>query len=350
MNSAATGDGSIPTQAPRRSRAGLWWALGGGLTIIVLVVAAVLIIPRVLHAQRVATYTDLVAQTNTLLSESQELRAQSDQTTVLYALQLEEARALQPVLGSLAEYSDHYFSEADLAALAEASDTLAQATTEDGLTDAEAQLTDQAKDAITARGLIWQTDFLNLTPDAVAELVDPSPASRVTPVTDDDVTDTVLEEAGVALQAAESEQLQAETELAAAETRSDALHAAIVAALDPLRSSSLSAPDQAEVVLNMYPNADAEIVTQLRDSAKLSADSVSASTFTFNDDYDPIPLEGEAPSDKVSVTATDAWRAVIIATHLDNYSGAVTAAWISDSGGIEQALGFNPFLPFFMFP
>ena len=60
MNSLATGDGSIPTQAPRRSRAGLWWALGGGLTIIVLVVAAVLIIPRVLHAQRVAAYTDLL--------------------------------------------------------------------------------------------------------------------------------------------------------------------------------------------------------------------------------------------------------------------------------------------------
>lgn len=40
--------------------------------------------------------------------------------------------------------------------------------------------------------------------------------------------------------------------------------------------------------------------------------------------------------------ASEAWRALVIAAHLVTYSDAITSAWITDAGSIEEALGFNP--------
>ncbi len=348
MNSSPVEVNQLP-QNSRRSQKTLWWSAGGGLLAILLVVAAVIIVPRVLQAQRVASYSELVSQINIALTETHELGALTDRVTVLYALQIDEARVFQPALEGLAGYSDHYFSEENLAALAQANEALLQKLLEDDLTESEAQLAEHAKDAIETHGFVWQTDFLNLSPDAVEHLLELNPAQLVTPIADEAVTDLVIEEAHEALLSAAADKLQAASRLTAVEARASALLDAVAGALHPLENSALGAPEQATVVIGMYPNADARSVAQLNDSAKLAAESVSATAFTFDDDYRPVPVSSDASRNGVEVAATDAWRAVIIATHLSSYSEAITAAWITDAGGFEQALGFNPFLPFFPF-
>lgn len=344
MNITVTDAGKSP-EHPHRSRKRPWWAVGGGLLAIVVIVGAIIVVPRVLHAQRVATYTELVTQTNLALNETRNITVQTDLVTVLYALQFEEATELQSVLGELADLTDHYFSGDNLEALAQANDKLIETTKANGLSEAENELVSLANDEIQTRGYFWQTDFLNLTTDAVEDLLEQPAVNLIVPVADEDVTDEVVEEAREKLQTAETERIRAESQLAAAEARAAALIGAVTGALEPLKSSALGTPERVEFVLGIYPNAAAEMVTMLHDTSKLSVESVSASTFTFNDDNEPIPLSDEATADQVTVTATDAWRAVIIAAHLKEYSQAVTGAWITDAGGIEEAFGFNPFLP-----
>jgi hypothetical protein len=329
-----------------RSRKGRWWLIGGGLLVVLLVAGAAIAIPRIMHAQRVATYTELVTQTNIMLSHTHQLREQTDLATVLYALQLDEAREFQPVLEELSGYSDHYFSPDQLTALAEANSALVTALEDDGLNEVEAATVSFAKDTIETDGYVWQTEFLNLSPDAVVELIDVAAEEQVTPVADDAVTDEVIEQARAAHETAESALAEAEAAFAAAENRALSLVEAVAATLEPLRSSALGAPDQAEVVVAMYPAADGTIVKQMRDAAHTAAGSVSAELFTVDDEYRPVPKVGDA-TDEVSFEVTDAWRSTIIATHLLDYSKGITGAWISDAGGVEQALGFNPFLPFF---
>lgn len=331
----------------RHSRQGRWWLVGGGLLVVALVMSAVIVIPRVLHVQRVAAYAEVIEQTHTALDQAHQLRIDTELVTVLYSLQFDEARALQPELEELEGLSDHYFATDDLEALTAANDSLIAALEDEALTESEVEVVTAAKHMIDEHGYIWQTGFLNLAADAVEELVELSGPDPILPVTDDDVTDDVLAEARNTLVDVEADLLEAERSLDHAKLRADSLIDTIAGVLKPLSSSALSAPEQAEVVLEMYPSADQEIVKLMRDSAQYAADSVSAEIFTVDDDHNPVPVVGDVPDDKVSFSVTDAWRTTIITTHLKSYSGAVTGAWISDAGSVEDALGFNPYLPFF---
>lgn len=333
-------------RTPARSKRGRWWALGGGVLALLLVAGAAIVIPQIMHAQRVATYNDLVLQTDAATSQAYQLRERADHITVLTALQFDEVREFQLVLKELSGFSDHYFAPGQLDALAKANADLTAALEDDSLPGDEIEVVSRAKATIDTDGYVWQTGFLNLTPDAMEELFERSPAPSMTPVDDDDVSQEVVEQARLALESAEADLIDAETTFEAAENQAQSLLVAVTATLDPLRSSALSAPDQAEVVLNMYPAADAEIVRSLRESARLAAESVSAELFAVDDEYQPVPITGTPAEDTVYFAVNDAWRSTIIATHLMNYSKAITGAWITDAGGVEEALGFNPFLPF----
>ncbi|MGF3057457.1 hypothetical protein [Microbacterium sp. YY-01] len=324
-----------------------WWLLGGGLVVVALGAAAAVVIPQVLHQQRVAQYNETVEQINTAFAQTQHAQLETDRAIVLYALQLDEAHAFQAVVEELAGYSDHYFSTESLAALAGANESLLSRLADDELEEAEHDLIAQARSMIDEHGYVWQTDFLNLDIDAVEQLLSPASATTPTPVADDQVTTAVLEDARDVLEAALEEKQQVDQQLTVARERAQSLIDELEAALVPLTQCAFEAPDQAEQVLVMYPDAAVEAVTQLRDSAAMAAASVDAKVFTTNDDYAVVPVIGEPDADKPSFAATDSWRATVIATHLTKYSNAITAAWITDAGSLEDALGFNPYLPFF---
>lgn len=342
-----TGDTNSSAAATRSRRIWPWFALAGGLLAVLLIVGAAIAIPKYLHAQRVAAYSATMEQVETVSSETHRLLEEATLLTVLYALQFDEVEKLQVDVKELSDFSDHYFSDEDRAALSQASDALLTVLEDKSMNEEETAVTDSAQQAIATHGYVWQTDFLNLSTDSVYELVETSEKAPIVLVAEDDVTDEVVEHAKADLKKAEAALLEAEQKFTVASDRAEGLTTAIVSALKPLNRSALSAPDQAEVVLDMYPDADTDVVKLLRGSAEMAKASVTAELFTFDDDYNPIPVMGEIADDAVSFSTTEAWRAVIISSHLMNYSGAITGAWISDAGSLEEALGFNPYLPFF---
>ena len=333
-------------QLVKKSRKGLWWGIGSAALVLVVAVAAVVIVPRVIHAQRVAEYTDLVSQTNAQIAEADQMDHEADRATVLFALQFAEVEALLEKLDDLAGLTDHYFTDEDRAALATVS--TAQSETLAGLTlsDSETVIADAAKTTIDDQGFIWQTDFLDLSTDVAEALIAPVPRDHVVPVAEEEVTQTLVDEAKARLRQETELRSEAETKLALAEDRVAALASAAEATLAPLKSAAASVPAQVEVVLGMYPNADAGVAEVLRESARLADAAIAAELFTQIDGV-TVPIVGAPPSDKAVFPATDAWRAAIVAHHLKDFAGAVTASWVTDAGGVEQALGFNPYLPFF---
>ncbi|HUH53851.1 MAG TPA: hypothetical protein VLZ31_07430 [Microbacteriaceae bacterium] len=334
-------------EVAKKRRIWPWIALAAGLLVVLLAVAAAIFIPKYLHAQRVAEYNATMKQVENASSETHRLLEENKLLTVLYALQFEEVQEFQVDIEELSEYSDHYFSDDDRAALSQVSDDFIEFLQDKELNEEEVELVDSAQETIVAEGYVWQTDFLNLDTDSVQQLVDTVDRTPIALVAEDDVTDEVVEQAKADLEKAEAELAEAEQKFAAASDRSDRLTSLVIAALEPLSSSALSAPAQAEVVHDMYPDADKDIVKDMRESANIAKESVTAELFTVDDDYNPVPIIGEAKDDEVFFSVTDAWRAVIISIHLKNYSSAITGAWISDAGSVEEALGFNPYLPFF---
>lgn len=341
-----TGHTDSGAVATRSQRIWPWFALAGGLLVVLLTVGAAIVIPKYLHAQRVAAYNATMEQVETVSNETHRLLEEASLLTVLYALQLDEVEKLQVDVKELSDFSDHYFSDENRATLSKSSVALTEMLENNDMSEDETAVTDSAQQAIFSNGYVWQTDFLNLTTDSVYELIETSEKAPIVLIAEDDVTDEVVEQARSDLQQAEAAFLEAEQKFTVASDRAKGLNSVIVSALEPLSSSAVSAPDQAEVVLDMYPDADKDIVKQLRESATMAEASVTAELFTFDDDYNPIPVMGEVADDEVSFSATEEWRAVIVSAHLMNYCSAITGAWVSDAGGVEEALGFNPYLPF----
>lgn len=333
-------------QLVKKSRKGLWWGIGSAALVLVVAVAAVIIVPRVIHAQRVAEYIDLVAQTNVQIAETDRMDHEADRATVLFALQFEEVEALLTKLDDLAGLTDHYFTDEDRAALATVSTAQSESLAGLTLNESETVLADTAKALIEDNGIVWQTDFLNMSTDVAEALLAPAPRDHVVPVPDEQVTSILVEQEKLRLTTEQELHSEAEAKLALAEDRLAALTAAAEATLAPLKNAAASVPAQAGVVLGMYPNAEVGVAEVLRESARLADAAIAAEQFTQMDGV-TLPITGEPQEGQVAFTATDAWRAAIIANHLKDFAGAVTASWITDAGGVEQALGFNPYAPFF---
>lgn len=330
------------TIKPRR-KSGLWWVVGGGVLALTLVAVAAIAIPRILHANRVADYHATIARTEALLDEAHYARIEAERVTVVYALQFDEALDYLDDLEKLAGYTDHYFSPEHLERLGNAHDTLAVALESDGLSEAEATVTAAAKDTIETQGIVWQTAALNLGSEVADVLVEHADRVASEPVPDEAVTDGVLEQARGALLAAETELLDADKALERVVDRSATFTTAIVGTLGVVSDAALAAPDQAEVMLGVYANAGAEISGLMRDSAKFAAAATGADLFTLNDNYDTIPVISEVPTDQPTFSATEAWRAVLIAAHLREYSDAITVAWLAERGGFSELIGPGPF-------
>ena len=303
-------------------------------------------VPHWLQLKRIDAYSEAVQQANVAFAMMNEAEIEKNRAAVLFAFQLDEAEALRERIAELSERSEDYFSLESLTGLAAASDDLSAELSGLTLNDAEHDLVAAASERIELHGYLWQTDFLNLGTTAVEELVESPEAERIVAVPDDDVTSEVLEDALAILTQAEAKRSAAERGLSVAQRRTESLSSAVEASLVPLAAAASEAPDQSEIVLEMYPGADPGVINQLRASALNASDSVNAARFTVDDAYVKVPVTGDPPEDQVSFEANDAWRATLIAAHLKLYAGAVTAAWITDAGSIEKALGFNPFLPF----
>lgn len=329
-----------------RSRAKLKWIIGIATLLVVIGVGAAIAISQWLQAQRIEAYTAAVHQTNVAFEEISKAQIETGRATVLFALQSEEAKAFQESVAELSGFTDHYFSPESLEALAVASEELVTQLNELTLDNEEQELVTEALELIELQGFVWQTDFLNLDTVAVGELVESPAVERLAAVPDEDVTSELVEEAEALRDQTEATLSAAQQELSAAQERADTLSTAVVAALAPLATAALETPDQAEVVLEMYPRAAPEVVEGLRASALNARESVDAALFTADEDYVRIPVTRDVSEDQATYEANDAWRATLIATHLELYTGAVTAAWITDADSVEDALGFNPYLPF----
>src|SRR5699024_2661901 len=103
-------------------------------------------------------------------------------------------------------------------------------------------------------------------------------------------------------------------------------------------------PAQVEGVMGMYPDADLDTVTQMREAAALAAASVEAGTFILGEDFSHVPATEVGEHDR-QFDVADPWKVTIMAKHLQRYCDGITAAWITDAGSVEEALGFNPYLP-----
>lgn len=341
----SAGNGEVRSRGKKKR-----WVIAAALAALaVLAVVAVIllvVVPHMQHAKRVEEYGQIVEETNRALVETDAVRYEAELNTVLYALQFDEMGEFQEHLEELSGFTDHYFSEETLAQLADANETVLAVLENDGLTEVEATLVDSAKAEIESEGLMWQTDFLNLDVDALSDVVTPQHIEQVVPLHDSEITEEVLDAAKLRLEQAEADLAAANAELELTELRSAELLEALLIAAQPLADAANAAPGQALVVLDMYPNADAEVVEALVDSADVAADSASAEQFTIDDDYNPVPLLGEPAEDKPYFSVTDSWRATIVARHLVTYTKGITAAWITDAGSVEEALGFNPYAPF----
>lgn len=337
---------AVAEQRTRKPRKSLWWAIGGGFLVLALAAAAGIAVPRILHAQRVAAYSELVALSNGEIREANRLRALNDQATILYALQAEEAKLLVPMLADLASLSDHYFTDADRGDIASASAALESVLSKHALDPDEQTMVEVAQHLLESEGFMWQTDFLNLTPEATEVLIVQSPKELIVPVSDDDVTASLVEEAEARLLVESAARGEVERTHVVVTDRSAELIDAVAATLVPLKEAAESAPAQVLVVLDMYPGARNDVVEHMRVSAQRASDSTAAELFMY-DDVAPVPVVGETPEDIATFSTTDAWRAAIIAQHLTDYSDAITAAWITDAGGVEEAIGRNPYAPWF---
>lgn len=322
------------------------WGLTAAVVLIGVGIGAALFVAQMIQHNRVVAYSEAVQRTNVAFAKINEAQIEKNRATVLFAFQVEEAERLQQNIADLSELSGDYFTLETLSELATAGDTLSTELSELALDQTEQDLVAAATELIELHGFMWQTDFLNLETAAVEELVESPDAERIVAVADEDVTSEVLEETLAMSEEAEARLSAVEQQLSAAQHRAESLHAAIGATLLPLAAAASEAPDQSAVVLEMYPGADPGVVAQLEASALKAFHTVDAKHFTVDESYLNIPLTTDPTDDQVSFESTDAWRASLIATHLKLYAEAVTAAWITDAGGIEEALGFNPFLPF----
>ena len=329
-----------------RRRTIFMWVLGAVVLLGVLAVAAAIWVPHWLQQKRVDAYTEAVHQTNVAFAKIHEVQEEQHRVTVLFGFQTEEAEELQQRIADLSELSDDYFSLDSRAGLTAASADLRAELNELTLNDTEQALVEAASELIELHGYMWQTDFLNLEATAVEDLVESPEVERVDVVSDEDVTSEILDEALAIREQTEVKLSAVEQELSGAHDRAEALKRATEASLVPLSAAAAEAPNQAEVVHGMYPGADPGVIEQLHSSAAHAATSVEAKYFTADEEGVNIPIVEEPAEEQVAYEVSDAWRSALIAAQLKMYAEAITAAWITDAGSIEEAVGFNPFLPF----
>lgn len=250
----------------RRSTRRVAW-IGGGLALVL--VAAGLVVPQIVHAQRVSDYTALVAQRDDALHEkaSAETRlqaasalrhAQETELSVLAQRLVAVGQAPEPILAAQTAQDLTAAGDAVAAAVGELDqpDEGAETLSTPLVTVVDAQRADDATaraeaeaDGVEAPEPVAPASYLALTAAQAESLMDltPTPEQPHT-VADADVTDEVIEQAAAQVTTTRTETAELQAAIRAEESRMEELAAAIEAAVPVVRAAADAVPAQAVAV------------------------------------------------------------------------------------------------------
>lgn len=283
-DAGAQGDevATAPEPRPRRRKALMISAIGGGL-IAALVITAAVVVPRIVQTQRVQEYTALATE----LQQTFDVRAVAETTLeaaiALTVAQYEEARGLAERIAELGDTPEPILTAERAESLAEAGADAAEAIGEDpdvedrgvALYDALAEAVQQLQEEDEqARAAADEADEEVPSPvapasylstelaSAVSIMDEPVEPERVDPVADDDVTDEVIDDITSEIEAVRAEVAQLEGRVDDEREKMEGFAEAIAGTLPVLQAAASEAPAQAQRVVEhteKAPKASEEV-------------------------------------------------------------------------------------------